>query len=599
MSDEPKSNWTKLVEKPHRFFLWLSFASLVGVALCMVADQIPGTPAPQGVRSAAAFVFAGLVVGFIAGFFGLLLSLIPPLRPLFRWIVRRSVFLFACLVTLVALFYAEENWRGKRAWEDVKQEAAAKGEHFDLESVVPPPVPDEENVAAAPVFKELCNELDPEWRRLHCGPTGITNDKNPLKITVVLEHQREPKDASADWMFGRRTDLKAWQGYYRNPESETGEPVRNEFPVARQPQTPAGDVLLALSKYDAVLVELRAASVRPKARFPLHYEDGFNVLLPHLSRIKGISRFLALRAAAEVAAGQTNAAASDVALSLRLVDLLQEEPLLISQLVRVAQLQVALGPLWEGMADHRWTDAQLAGFEQQLGQFDFLADFQRAMRGECVCCELWAVDYVRRERSFFDTLGLGNQSAPDGGSLDWTLKAVLFQLIPSGWFYQNEANIGRMHLELTLPLVDLKEKQVSPSNVNRLSAKLEQQAAHRSPYNWFAGLLVPAVDHASAKFAIGQTSANLARVACALERYRLAHGQYPEALNAVVPEFIPKLPHDVINGQPLIYRRTDDGSFVLYSVGWNETDDGGVVGLTKSKNHDWNKGDWVWRLTSE
>lgn len=45
--------------------------------------------------------------------------------------------------------------------------------------------------------------------------------------------------------------------------------------------------------------------------------------------------------------------------------------------------------------------------------------------------------------------------------------------------------------------------------------------------------------------------------------------------DALAPQFIIKLPHDVINGQPLKYRRTDDGSFILYSMGWNEKDDGG------------------------
>ena len=70
-------------------------------------------------------------------------------------------------------------------------------------------------------------------------------------------------------------------------------------------------------------------------------------------------------------------------------------------------------------------------------------------------------------------------------------------------------------------------------------------------------------------------------MAIALERYRLAHGEYPESLDALAPQFMEKIPHDIINGQPLHYRRTSDGQFVLYSVGWNETDDGGVVVLTK------------------
>jgi len=88
----------------------------------------------------------------------------------------------------------------------------------------------------------------------------------------------------------------------------------------------------------------------------------------------------------------------------------------------------------------------------------------------------------------------------------------------------------------------------------------------------------------------------MARVACALERCRLVQGAYPETLDALAPRFIASLLNDVIGGQPLKYRRTDDGLFALYSVGWNGTDDGGkVVFRTNSKvSIDYDKGDWVW-----
>jgi hypothetical protein len=98
---------------------------------------------------------------------------------------------------------------------------------------------------------------------------------------------------------------------------------------------------------------------------------------------------------------------------------------------------------------------------------------------------------------------------------------------------------------------------------------------------------------------------DLAQVAVALERYHLARGAYPESLDALAPQFLGKLPHDIINGQPLHYRRTSDpssqssdaasGQFVLYSVGWNETDDGGEAGLKKDGSVDIRTGDWVWR----
>jgi hypothetical protein len=88
----------------------------------------------------------------------------------------------------------------------------------------------------------------------------------------------------------------------------------------------------------------------------------------------------------------------------------------------------------------------------------------------------------------------------------------------------------------------------------------------------------------------------MARVACALERYRIAHGEYPESLDTLLPRLIETVPHDVISWQPLKYHRTDNGEFALYSVGWNGTDDEGAVLLKKSPKGyiDYDKGDWVW-----
>jgi hypothetical protein len=120
-----------------------------------------------------------------------------------------------------------------------------------------------------------------------------------------------------------------------------------------------------------------------------------------------------------------------------------------------------------------------------------------------------------------------------------------------------------------------------------------------NPYNLFGALLFPALERASEKAARAQSLNDRTRIAIALERHRLAYGQFPETLAALTPQFLAKLPHDVINGQPLKYRRTDDGGFILYSVGWNETDDGGIVALTKGGAVDFQKGDWVWRYPAK
>ena len=51
--------------------------------------------------------------------------------------LRRTAFVIAVLLTLIALFYRVENWRGRRAWEQCQRELKAKGEQLDWASYVP------------------------------------------------------------------------------------------------------------------------------------------------------------------------------------------------------------------------------------------------------------------------------------------------------------------------------------------------------------------------------------------------------------------------------------------------------------------------------
>ena len=120
----------------------------------------------------------------------------------------------------------------------------------------------------------------------------------------------------------------------------------------------------------------------------------------------------------------------------------------------------------------------------------------------------------------------------------------------------------------------------------------------------FCSLLIPGTLTLTRKTAFEQTAADTAGIACAVERFKLAKGKLFESLGELVPQFMEKLPHDVITGQPLKYRRTEDGYYAIYSVGWNERDDGGVTGFKKGAadvpvkkgEHDVpEEGDWVWR----
>lgn len=482
-------------------------------------------------------------------------------------ILRRILLVLAVLATLIAALYTEEDWRGKRAWENYRREWEAKGENFDWRAYVPPPGPADRNFFTTAIFSNLL-KADTTLA------TWYSDGSDP---------QIQP--GSGSWAMGTRLDLRAWQSYYRNPANPD---VVGEFPRAPQPQTPAADILLALSKYDSKIGALRQAIRLPDARIPLNYEEGFNAIpLQYYSTLKRCYQVLYLRAIAELADGRKAQALDDVNLLLRLDESIRNSPFLIAHLVRLALANLMLQPIWEGLAAHQWSDEQLATLDAGLVKLDYLADYQLAMRGE----RAFAIQAFENQRltrqtiEFHEDLGSG-KSGYVTNSLYW---------LPAAFFYQNELSRARLVQQWILPLTDTNTHMVSPKLFRDTDAAVHAMAKYYSPYSIMSLMVLPALDKSVVKFAYAQASMDLARVGCALERYRLAHGDYPPSLAALTPQFLKTVPPDVINGQPLHYHRTADGLFILYSVGWNERDDGGQISTNKNGQLDRNQGDWVWR----
>ena len=584
MNDKIRSILHTAWNEPRHFFFWLAMLSICGFAAAASGAALVGAKLPL------AFLALVCILCFAISLPAFILAWIPPVRRLFSWLLRWRFLALGCVVTLVALFYAVEDWRGREAWQTYKRAWEAKGEKFEWASLAPPPVPNEQNFFETPLWEDL------HFTATNRSTTWWSDDDRPQRVIFTAygpKGQNAP--STGNMVKTQRVDLLAWQAYYRDSNNlfaaQNGPPT-NYFPIAKEPQTPAADVLLALSKFSANRQLLIAAAARPQARFWINYDTGFAMLLPHLLRLKPSSQYLSLHANAALKAGDKETALEDLKLSFRLIDSIHNEPILISQLVRMAMLAIAVQPIWEGLADRRWTEAELSVIEEELGKLDFLADYRSTMRGERGC-NLWGVDYFRKE----GISGLDEMVAPSKTSgpveLEQFVGRAAFRLIPTGWFDQNKLSLCRMHEKYLLSLVDDQDRRViSPAAIQQADSAINRQGV--GPYDFFSRMLLPALGGIAEKSARGQNSVDLARIACALERYRLANGQFPETLEALAPKFIEKLPHDVINGQPLKYRRTDDGQFVLYSVGWNEADDGGKVGLTKNGNWDAKKGDWVW-----
>ena len=490
----------------------------------------------------------------------------------------------AALATLIGLVCAEENWRGKRAWEKYKHELEAQGEKLDWKDYLPPPVPDEQNFAMTPFLAPLF-DFNPEPRQEGQSRWRDTNGFNracslagDLANLDLPTAERQPNPT-----WPRMTDLPAW--------ALALSLTTNQAPGAAAPSLTraeaAAEVLRALEKYTPVLEELRSASQRPHARFNIRYGEGLipDIVLPHLAVVKHTCLLFCLRASAELALDQTDQAWSDTRMGLYLADTLKDEPFLISKLVQLALVQLSLRPIREGLAEHKWSDAQLVEMEQRLGKINLLAD--AAMRGERAM-SIGIIDQLRN-------LGILFLEDPPRRPPVWS------RLLLGGFFYQNQLSIARMYQQFFVPVVDAANQRIYPSRTVENDAALANALAGGfRPNNHFARMLLPGTTGGGTKFAFGQTRVNEAIVACALERYRLAQGQFPESMEPLSPRFLQKMPHDIITGAPLIYRRTPDGQFILYSVGWNEKDDGGTVVLTQAKqpSADLRQGDWVWQYSA-
>jgi hypothetical protein len=357
-------------------------------------------------------------------------------------------------------------------------------------------------------------------------------------------------------------------------------------------------VLEGLKDNEAKLAELRAASKRPHSRYPVVYDldNPWGILLPHLASVKSVCQRLNLKACAELAAGQSQNALEDVKLILFLADSVKEEPFLISHLVRFVGVQIATQPIWEGLAEHRWSDAHLQALQARLQQYNFLADLKQAMDAERATGIL-TVDLIRKK-------GLGYLMAI-GDDTEAVLPPphtpanLISPFIPRGWYYQEQFNYCRLFQEQLGGTFDTTKKRVSPSQVESNSHELEREFAGGKAiirHHVMARLLLPALGRVSLKATTAQTAADQAALACALERYRLANGNFPEDLNALVPRFISQLPHDALTGEPYKYRSAAHGRFALYSIGWDEKDDGGVPGKVLFDDR---QGDWVWNYPAQ
>src|SRR5690349_10662902 len=121
--------------------------------------------------------------------------------------LRRIVIAIVVFVTFIALLFAEENWRGKRAWTKYRAGLAARGVELNWHKLAPPPVPDDQNFAMTPFLKPL---LDFNPRPFNSATAqSIWRDPNGYNRAMKFADELF-QPVTNGWHTNRTQDFNFW-----------------------------------------------------------------------------------------------------------------------------------------------------------------------------------------------------------------------------------------------------------------------------------------------------------------------------------------------------------------------------------------------------
>ena len=473
------------------------------------------------------------------------------------------------------------NGDARKAYEKDRARDEAAGESYDMLKLLAPVVPDDQNFAMTPLLAPLLNytrdETGVHW------PQSEHDDKVPPRLGLSFTNggSMRPPD-TGNWEVQTSIDLAAWQSYYR---------ATNVFSLPEKPGTPAQDVLAALAKYAPVIDELRAASRRPSAYFPIHphVHENFAMLLPHLASDKNATLFLRLHALAALEDAQPDLALDDLRVAFRLIETVAREPLLVSQSLCFAQIGQLEQPIWEGLARGRWKKEHLETLQKLLEPMDGFRGVALGLRGERAAANDAILQMITKPAlrdgvmdATEDPFGMGKS----------------FRFVPSFALYRNLIGLNDYYRTNITLVAGLDRRPGTVVNhLQEFEHMLERKTAKKRLDNILLSMLAPSLTDIVRKAYRSQATVALTATACALERCRLETGAYPPALSALTPKYLAKIPLDPMDLKPLRYQLATDGSYRLYSIGLDGEDQGGVpVPNPKGTALINDQGDLVWTL---
>ncbi|HEX7859817.1 MAG TPA: hypothetical protein VF773_05810 [Verrucomicrobiae bacterium] len=284
------------------------------------------------------------------------------------------------------------------------------------------------------------------------------------------------------------------------------------------------------------------------ARYPLTFQGNIQTIPPHLAELKKLANLLRYAAANAATNGEAERTFEALRNGFLLAGTLRNEPLMISELVRIACAAIALHSLEFALHHVSFTEEQLKELDQ-------------ALQGSEVDCSRSRFRALAGERTLgirgFDLIRSGQLTQPAPGTTKERASAGLYKML--GIIDRDEREYLAMMEGLIaamtngFPSAYQQTEALEKELDRRYSSGLRRLCAHTRG-------VFPAFAKAVRKEAALLTQIRCARAAITVERYRVAHeGSLPDDLNALVPTFLAEILRDPVKGESLVYFETGTG----------------------------------------
>jgi hypothetical protein len=533
--------------------LWLEFLGIALVFLAVITAWASHARGPRMRRRVPALIGAMMIllVSLATAFFGEIHFDSHILTPGFWYAVLwSSVFTITTVVLLtVGLRKGVDDWPRARDWPLRRLVLALLG-LFVLAWIT------FANLDTAVTMRLATVRAEGNATILSLAPAPIPAGANAAPLYLdAFELMAPETPPPSTWV----EKTHGWEAY----DGKSVDPKNKAFLDFLQTQQPA-------------LSLLREGAARPGCRIEREYSLGFDMLIPEVRNFRRGATLLAYDALAAAAAGNSRRAMQDVAAIFGIARQL-DEPLLLCLLMSVGIEETGFSVLQDvlDLAPPTKEDLELISLHPSERYRTLL---QRAiMMEEAVGLTSFGMLALEPLPHFFLLIEGGRKE-------DYVLAGILGSSFYRVFMLSDDLKGFRHLMEET-------RRECQRPHAEAMLAVEAVDRQWRRKRGILAGLMTPALIKCFTRVSEAEAMHRLSRLGLAATAYRLKHGKLPTTPDALIPDFIPRLPVDPFDGKPM-RMKTDGPDLVFYSIGPDQKDDGGKKAETR--NH--YEGDLVFRL---